>query len=234
MSTQSDAHVNKLPTTCANYQPHVQITNTQQMPSPNCDETDEDIDLQISESNNNDNNHDSNNGPPPLEANTNDNNGANVNAHVDTNADANDQQLQLYLHRKRGLYFITTTAITQHNKTIPEGTGGQVIEKTDKPGRYCIVFMKPHHNMECFIQSAGKVIRLWKPVESIVAGWTRSEFIKIISNVKDLDDPIFAILSELLDGLEECDEFDTLKEYVMQIYETIQKRQSDNDIDIVE
>ena len=78
-----------------------------------------------------------------------------------------------------------------------------------------------------------KILKLWKSDNSVDGiEWTKADLLRIISNVKSLDDPLFNIITELLSGLEEFENFEVLGEYVKEIYDlckTIDGNETNND-----
>ena len=78
----------------------------------------------------------------------------------------------------------------------------------------------------------GKTIKLCKQGETVEdVEWTKKDFMRVISKVKDSDDPIFNSLNELLSALEELDDFDILSEYVKEIYDICKKGEQQLNID---
>ena len=81
----------------------------------------------------------------------------------------------------------------------------------------------------------GKTLRLWTNDKSVAGvDWTKRDFMNVVSQVKDLDDPIFSVLSELLSGLEDYDDFVVLSEYVREIFDISKQAEHNelnNDID---
>ena len=78
-------------------------------------------------------------------------------------------------------------------------------------------------------KAKAKVLKLWRRNDKIDGvGWTRKEFMAVISGVKSGEEQVFVILTEMIAGLEEYDHIDVLSEYVKEIWEIVSQIEIDN------